>query len=118
MREKMEKEIVTLACVSFLEEFRFRLETNIAMQEVCIGKNNFYRLFELDEEFHQILFQGTGKLRTWKMLQQLNIPFSVAFITSSGGLQPGGHYLPAQRDLSSYHSASDRASCSGDGSSS
>ncbi|MCP1427447.1 GntR family transcriptional regulator [Paenibacillus sp. FSL K6-1122] len=76
MREKMEKEIVTLACVSFPEEFRFRLETNIAMQEVCIGKNNFYRLFELDEEFHQILFQGTGKLRTWRMLQQLNIPFN------------------------------------------
>ncbi|WP_339186889.1 GntR family transcriptional regulator [Paenibacillus sp. FSL R5-0490] len=76
MREKMEKEIVTLACFSFPEEFRFRLETNIAMQEVCIGKNNFYRLFELDEEFHQILFQGTGKLRTWKMLQQLNIPFN------------------------------------------
>lgn len=58
MREKMEKEIVTLACVSFPEEFRFRLETNIAMQEVCIGKNNFYRLFELDEEFHQILFRA------------------------------------------------------------
>ncbi|QOS79671.1 GntR family transcriptional regulator [Paenibacillus sp. JNUCC31] len=76
MREKMEKEIVTLACASFPEEFRFRLETNIAMQEVCIGKNNFYRLFELDEEFHQILFQGTGKMRTWKMLQQLNIPFN------------------------------------------
>lgn len=76
MREKMEKEIVTLACASFPEEYRFRLETNIAMQEVCIGKNNFYRLFELDEEFHQILFQGTGKLRTWKMLQQLNIPFN------------------------------------------
>ncbi|NMI05439.1 GntR family transcriptional regulator [Paenibacillus sp. SZ31] len=76
MREKLEKEIVTLACASFPEEFRFRLETNIAMQEVCIGKNNFYRLFELDEEFHQILFQGTGKLRTWKMLQQLNIPFN------------------------------------------
>ncbi len=76
MREKMEKEIVTLACVSFPEEYRFRLETNIAMQEVCVGKNNFYRLFELDEEFHQILFQGTGKLRTWKMLQQLNIPFN------------------------------------------
>lgn len=76
MREKMEKEIVTLACISFPEEYVFRLETNLAMQEVCVGKNNFYRLFELDEEFHQILFQGTGKLRTWKMLQQLNMPFN------------------------------------------
>ncbi|MCM3203854.1 GntR family transcriptional regulator [Paenibacillus illinoisensis] len=76
MREKIEKEIVALACASFEEEFKFRLETNIAMQEVCMDKNNFYRLFELDEEFHQILFQGTGKMRTWKMLQQLNIPFN------------------------------------------
>ncbi|MCP1133424.1 GntR family transcriptional regulator [Paenibacillus polysaccharolyticus] len=76
MREKMEKEIVMLACTSFPEEYMFKLETNIAMQEVCIGKKNFYRLFELDEEFHQILFQGTGKLRTWKMLQQLNMPFN------------------------------------------
>ncbi|MCG7381096.1 GntR family transcriptional regulator [Paenibacillus sp. ACRRY] len=76
MREKIEKEIVALACTSFAEEFKFRLETNIAMQEVCMDKKNFYRLYELDEEFHQILFQGTGKMRTWKMLQQLNIPFN------------------------------------------
>ncbi|MCM3171683.1 MULTISPECIES: GntR family transcriptional regulator [Paenibacillus] len=76
MREKIEKEIVTLACSSFDDEYKFKMETNIAMQEVSADKNNFYRLFELDEEFHQILFQATGKMRTWKMLQQLNIPFN------------------------------------------
>ncbi|WP_211746946.1 GntR family transcriptional regulator [Paenibacillus sp. Marseille-Q4541] len=76
IREKIEKEIVALACESFGEEFRFRMETNIALQDVCAGKNNFHKLFELDEEFHQILFDGTGKARTWKMLQQLNIHFN------------------------------------------
>jgi len=76
IREKIEMEIVALACASLEEEFRFRLETNIAMQEVCLDNNNVYRLYELDEEFHQILFQATGKMRTWKMLQQLNIPFN------------------------------------------
>ncbi|WP_128101729.1 GntR family transcriptional regulator [Paenibacillus sp. DCT19] len=76
MREKIEKEIVTLACSSFDDEYKFKMETNIAMQEVSADKNNFYRLYELDEEFHQILFQATGKMRTWKMLQQLNIPFN------------------------------------------
>ncbi|MGY5341954.1 GntR family transcriptional regulator [Paenibacillus glucanolyticus] len=76
IREKIEKEIVVLACDFFPEQFRFRLETNIALQDVCAGNHNFYKLFELDEEFHQILFEGVQKERTWKMLQQLNIHFN------------------------------------------
>lgn len=75
IREKVEKEIVMLACQEFPEEFRFRLESNIAMQELCIGQNNFLKLFELDEEFHQILFRGCNKIRTWNMLQLLNSHF-------------------------------------------
>lgn len=76
IREKIEKEIVALACDSFDEDFRFRMETNIYMQDVCSTQKNFNKLFELDEEFHQILFDATGKERTWKMLQQLNIHFN------------------------------------------
>ncbi|MEK3734941.1 MULTISPECIES: GntR family transcriptional regulator [Paenibacillus] len=76
IREKIEKEIVALACDSFGEDFRFRMETNIYMQDVCSTQKNFNKLFELDEEFHQILFDATGKERTWKMLQQLNIHFN------------------------------------------
>ncbi|GAK42410.1 GntR family transcriptional regulator [Paenibacillus urinalis] len=76
IREKLEKEIVELCCEHFPEEFKFKLETNIAMQDVCADKKNYQKLFELDEEFHQILFHGTGKQRTWKMLQQLNIHFN------------------------------------------
>ncbi|MEK3782143.1 GntR family transcriptional regulator [Paenibacillus sp. FSL R5-0810] len=76
IREKIEKEIVALACERFPEEHRFRLETNLALQDVSADNRNRYKLFELDEEFHQILFAGTGKERTWKMLQQLNIHFN------------------------------------------
>ncbi|MCM3785111.1 GntR family transcriptional regulator [Neobacillus mesonae] len=76
IREKLEKEIVELCCEHFPEEFKFKIEANIAMQDVCADKKNFHKLFELDEEFHQILFHGTGKERTWKMLQQLNIHFN------------------------------------------
>lgn len=76
IREKIEKEIVALACESFSEEFQFRMETNIALQDICAEKNHVHKLYELDEEFHQILFKGTGKARTWKMLQQLNIHFN------------------------------------------
>lgn len=76
IREKLEKEIVSLACDQLDEDARFSIEANIAMQDVCAGQNNFYKLFELDEEYHQILFDATGKQRTWKMLQQLNIHFN------------------------------------------
>ncbi|MBB3125348.1 DNA-binding GntR family transcriptional regulator [Paenibacillus rhizosphaerae] len=72
IREKLEKEIVALACDQFDEESRFRIEANIAMQELCTAQKHYYRLFELDEEFHQILFHATGKARTWKLMQQLN----------------------------------------------
>ncbi|MFB9828845.1 GntR family transcriptional regulator [Lederbergia wuyishanensis] len=76
IREKIEKEIVMLACKEFPDDYLFRLETNLALQELCIGKNNFYQLYELDEEFHRILFSGVGKARTWKMLQLLNSHFN------------------------------------------
>ncbi|WP_349305709.1 GntR family transcriptional regulator [Bacillus sp. FJAT-49711] len=76
IREKIEKEMVVLACKNFPEDDLFRLETNLALQELCIGKNNFYQLYELDEEFHRILFNGVGKARTWKMLQLLNSHFN------------------------------------------
>ncbi|GIO34550.1 MULTISPECIES: GntR family transcriptional regulator [Paenibacillus] len=76
IREKIEKEIVALACEQFGEPYRFRMEANIVMQDVCATQNNYYKLFELDEEFHQILFEATRKERTWKMIQQLNIHFN------------------------------------------
>ncbi|MBS4209340.1 GntR family transcriptional regulator [Bacillus sp. FJAT-50079] len=76
IREKLEREIVTLACAHFPEEYLFRLETNIALQELCIGKNNYHQLYDLDEEYHKILFQGCRKSRTWEMLQLLNSHFN------------------------------------------
>jgi len=76
IREIVEKEIVKQACEHFSEDSLFRLESNLAMQQLCIGQNNFFRIFELDEQFHQILFHGCGKIRTWEILQLLNSHFN------------------------------------------
>ena len=78
IREKIEEEIVSLACHELSEDDLFLLESNIAMQQLSIGKNNqnHLKLYDLDEEFHRILFQGCGKIRTWQMLQQLNSHFN------------------------------------------
>jgi GntR family transcriptional regulator, rspAB operon transcriptional repressor len=76
IREIIEKEVVALACEKFTEEYLFQLEKNIAMQELCVEKCNYLALFELDEEFHKIIFDGCGMSRSWKMVQHLNSHFN------------------------------------------
>lgn len=76
IREKIEKEIVALACELFPDEYKNKLEKNIALQELCAKHNNHHELFELDEEFHQLIFKGCRKERTWRMLELLNSHFN------------------------------------------
>lgn len=75
VREKIERAIVREACETFDPEQLFQLETNITMQELCLEKGSYHRLFELDEEFHRLLFEGCSKLRTWRMVRQMNSHF-------------------------------------------
>lgn len=70
MRESIERSVVRLACESFTEEYS--METNLMMQELCLEKGDNSKLFELDEHFHRILFEGSKKNRTWQMLHQMN----------------------------------------------
>jgi GntR family transcriptional regulator, rspAB operon transcriptional repressor len=86
MRENIERGIVRLACEQFPEDYFIQLETNIAMQKLFDEKKNFTRLYELDDQFHQILFDGCKKSRTWVILQQMNTHFNRvrALRTSSG----------------------------------
>ncbi|MBB5325494.1 DNA-binding GntR family transcriptional regulator [Anoxybacillus tepidamans] len=76
IREVVEKEVAALACKKFSEEHLFQLEKNITMQELCVEKRNFLELFELDEKFHQAIFDGCRMSRSWKMVQNLNSHFN------------------------------------------
>ncbi|MBP1969336.1 DNA-binding GntR family transcriptional regulator [Virgibacillus natechei] len=75
VRENVERAIVREACKEFGEDQLFQLETNITMQELCLKKGSHHRLFELDEEFHRLLFEGCNKIRTWKLIRQMNSHF-------------------------------------------
>ncbi|UOQ46545.1 GntR family transcriptional regulator [Halobacillus salinarum] len=75
MRESVERAIVRLACSTFTKEQLFELETNITMQEMCVKRDNYSTLLELDEEFHKILFAGCSKMRVWETIQQMNNHF-------------------------------------------
>lgn len=75
IREKIECAIVKEACDVLDKEQLFQLETNLMMQELSLEKESYHRLFELDDEFHRLLFEGCKKIRTWKMVRQLNCHF-------------------------------------------
>lgn len=72
MREQLEKAVIRLACEHFPEEMLTTLNTNLDMQLECINKQDNQRMFELDEAFHRILFEGCRKLGTWSVIQQMN----------------------------------------------
>lgn len=75
IRENIERAIVREACETFDQELLFQLETNITMQDLCLKKGSHHRLFELDEEFHRILFEGCDKMRSWRLVRQMNCDF-------------------------------------------
>lgn len=75
MRRTLEKAILRLACESFPPDLAFELRSNLALQEVCLEEQNFIRLFELDEEFHRLIYRGCKKERIWDLIAQINADF-------------------------------------------
>ncbi|SER50309.1 transcriptional regulator, GntR family [Gracilibacillus ureilyticus] len=75
VRENIEKAIVREAAESMDEEALLQIETNLTLQEFSLGKGSYQRLFELDDEFHRLLYKGCDKLRSWEMVKRMNIQF-------------------------------------------
>lgn len=76
MREQLEKAVVRLACEAFPEDRLAGLENNLAQQREAIRQQDSKQMFELDEEFHRILFAGCRKSGTWEVIQQMNAHFN------------------------------------------
>ncbi|PAK50302.1 GntR family transcriptional regulator [Paenibacillus sp. 7541] len=72
MREQLEKAVVRLACAEFPAERLAELDANLSAQKHSIEKHDGREMFELDEAFHRILFEGCRKQGTWSVLQQMN----------------------------------------------
>jgi DNA-binding GntR family transcriptional regulator len=72
MREQIEKAVIRLACESFPERMLEQLEANLELQQENMVDWDYQRMFELDEAFHRILFEGCRKLQTWYVIQQMN----------------------------------------------
>lgn len=72
MREQLEKAVIRLACQQFPDDKLAELEDNLDRQKESIERHDGKEMFELDEAFHRILFEGCRKQGTWNVIQQMN----------------------------------------------
>jgi DNA-binding GntR family transcriptional regulator len=86
LRETVEKAVIAIACVEFPSDKLFEIQSNIALQELCIKEKNYMRFYELDEELHRTIFVGCKKARIWSMIQQMNTHYNrVRMLNTAGG---------------------------------
>ncbi|MWV44631.1 FCD domain-containing protein [Paenibacillus sp. HJL G12] len=72
MREQLEKAVIRLACDCFPDDMLTLLGNNVSLQLESMERQDGKRMFELDEDFHRILFEGVRKRGTWNVIQQMN----------------------------------------------
>jgi len=72
MREHLEKAIIEEACDNLPKEYLYKLQTNLKMQEIFAEEENYIKLFEFDNKFHEILFNGCNKGEVWSLIQQFS----------------------------------------------
>ncbi len=73
MREHLECAVVELACTDFDDQSYRELISNLDRQRGSIERVDLEGMFQLDQEFHELLFKGTGKSHTWGALGQLTV---------------------------------------------
>lgn len=71
MRENLELAVIRIACeMDFPKDKLFKLQTLVKMQELLAEEENLIELFELDNQFHRLIFEGCHKKYVWEVLQQ------------------------------------------------
>lgn len=93
-RRVLEKAIITQASEHFPEKNLFDLSANLELQKFCQKEKNYERMFELDNEFHRIIYHGCGKERTWLHIRKMNYNFDRLRVLASVSSKPLGYYHP------------------------
>lgn len=75
MREVLEIGIAELACETADKTGLDELEENVRLQEFYLEKDNYPKLFELDNRYHEKLFEICHKQRTYLLMQSMMIHF-------------------------------------------
>ncbi|KAI7249349.1 hypothetical protein KC345_g11751 [Hortaea werneckii] len=73
MREHLERAVIREACTSFPDNSLIDLKANLDKQKLCVEDQDYKEMFMLDEEFHHLIFTGSGKKNTWEVVQQIKV---------------------------------------------
>ncbi len=71
MREHLEVATTILACELFTEESFQLMTANLEAQEKCISEKKYKEFYDLDDDFHSIIFKECNKARIWNVLQNM-----------------------------------------------
>ena len=75
VRKVLGKAVLKEACKTFPEDCVLSLSANLEMQKFCQQENNYEKLFQLDNDFHRIIYHGCGKERIWLHIKKMNYNF-------------------------------------------
>ncbi|MFD2706807.1 GntR family transcriptional regulator [Salibacterium lacus] len=76
IRENLELAIVKLALQQFDEYYMFMMEKNLAKQREYVDSPEYVQLFDLDQEFHEILFAGVDKFYSWSIIENSMVNYN------------------------------------------
>lgn len=73
IREHLELATISLACQYADQQQLKALKENLLLQENSVKEKEFNTFFELDEEFHRMLVEISGKKMVWSAIQKLDV---------------------------------------------
>lgn len=75
VRSVLEDAVVQLDCERVTDEQLAELEQNLQLQEFYCDHGASEKALELDDAFHQMLFQIAGKMQAYRMMKSLTVHF-------------------------------------------
>lgn len=74
LRRALESAVIEMICEQINNEDLVELEANITLQKYY-QKSDPTHLYQLDNEFHEILFRIANKMQSYRLMQEMNIHF-------------------------------------------
>lgn len=75
MRLVLENAVLKLACEGISQEYMDKLRYNLNQEENSLAVQDSARLFELDNDFHKLLFHSVDKARTYEIIRSQMVHF-------------------------------------------
>lgn len=75
IRSTLENAIVELACEGINNDFKNKLHLNLTLQNYFLQEKNSEKLFEYDNEFHELLYASVNRSRTYAIIKMQMVHF-------------------------------------------